>query len=161
MKLFKVNGPTGPTETELNTVYDAVNLLTENEIEDFLLMYFYTYIVFNDCINEIKRLEMKESFDRRIDNAFQLYFYEKKLLPVEFVDLIAKNMNDIVPCEWKDEVMATCVGIFKSRGYRKWKNGYDLSNLLTSMDSIAEKSITYQLKKNKSCKEALRILKNR
>ena len=138
MKIYMLNGYSGPRETEVNTVFDAVNLLTKEEVEDFLLIYCHTYIVFNEWITDGVRKRNKETFDNMIKNVFDLYYNKKRLAPIEYVERIAFEMNEIVPDYLKDEIIAICIGIFKSRDCKNWLDGLNFYDEIENMKSRSE-----------------------
>ena len=160
MKLYKVNGPDGIDIWECDNVYDAVNLLGKETVEELLLIYYYTYIAFNDCISDVKRIGMKEVFNKRIGRILDFYYKEKKFAPIEYVDRIAYIMNEIVPDEFKEEVIAICVGLFKSCSYRKWTKAYEMFGQLGYMNSFVDKDVITKLNDKKYFDEFSRILNN-
>ena len=158
MKLYKVNGPDGIDIWECDNVYDAVNLLGKDTVEELLLIYYYTYIAFNDCISDAKRIGMKEVFNKRIGRILDFYYKEKKFAPIEYVDRIAYIMNEIVPDEFKEEVIAICVGLFKSYGYRNWTKAYEMFGQLGYMNSFVDKEVAKKLNDKDNYKAFLKAI---
>lgn len=95
MNLFKRN-ESSEVDFEL---YEAVNLLCKEDVEELLLIYLYNYIIFNDSISDLKRKFIKERVDSELRKVFELFYDKKKLSEDDYVSKISQILNNTVPSE--------------------------------------------------------------
>ena len=136
MILFKRNES---DETDL-TIYEAVSLLDKEDVEQLLLVYFYNYIVFNDGIADLKKKFI--NYDK------------KKLTSEEYVNRVAQILNDTVPGEWVDDIIAISYGLYQNRLYKNLKDNYKFKSEYITIGSICEKILTDKLNRGSLISES-------
>ena len=150
MKLFK-RQESDETDFEL---YEAVNLLSKEDVEELLLIYLYNYIIFNDSISDLKRKFIKERADSELRKVFVLFYDKKKISEDEYVSKISQILNNTVPSEWVDDIIAISYGLYQRRCYIDLKESYKFRSDFISIGSICEKILADKLNRGEYINES-------